>query len=260
MASIETAKNSLITAPSKVIGQLTNLALACEIWYDGRDVSGVRTTTAKVGYTTNYFVFTINGAADTRGAFHDTTGQLDCTSYTTMIAVAREINKVDGWHCRLLGVLGADSSNATIENVTAANCLKKAVQFPITSAAMETHAYCVSRAEGATGMSKGSTYADKVKAIYDEKGAVNVLFYLKVNPTYTGTNCTMTIYSVNGARELENLVGSVVLLATTVVNIFDFTEFPVTSRPGERLIVRIVADTNLAAITENLALGKSIQT
>lgn len=254
---ITIAKNSLITAPSKVLGQLTDLSIGLEIWNSGGFVSGVKTTAATVTYATNAFTMTINGAVDSRiGA----SGVMDCNgTYTTMLLVSHHINSVDGWHCRLKGVLLADSADATITEVAASNCLRVAVQCPIASADMETHAYCISNAEGVTSIPGGLSYADKVRAIYDEGGAANCLFYLKVAPTYTGA-CTMTIYSINGATETENLIGSMVLLATTEPNTYDFTAMPITAQPGERLIVRIVAATNLAAVTENLAIGKSILT
>ncbi len=255
---IAIAKNSLITAPSKVLGQLTDLSIGLEIWNSGGFVSGVRTYAATIKYATNAFTLYINGDVDSRIG---SSGVMDCNGvYTTMLLVSHHINSVDGWHCRLKGVLLSDSADATIIEVAEANCLRVAVQFPVSSADMETHCYCISNAKGVTSIPGGLSYADKVRAIYDEGGAANCLFYLKVTPTFTGTNCTMTIYSINGATETENLIGSMVLVATTNPNTYDFTAMPITALPGERLIVRLVADTNLASVTENLAVGKSILT
>jgi len=255
---IEIAKNSLITATSKPIGHVSDLAPAMQIWYDGRDVSGTKTTAATVTYATATLTLAINGTGDSRVG---SSGAMLCSeaAYDTFGEVEDVINAVDGWHCRLMGVLRSDSTNATLEDKSATNCLRKAVDLTLDTDASDIHSYCVSNAEGATSVPRGCTQADKMKAIYDERGARNCLFYMKFSATLTGVH-TGAIYSVNGATRTERLIGSMVLAATTVANTYDFADFPITANPGERLVVRLSEGTGYTTFDESLINAKSIQT
>lgn len=266
MASIDTAKISLLTAPSKPIGQLSDLAPACEIWYDGSDISGTKVTAATAQYAINTLGLGVNGAADSRIG---PSGLIDCTNaaYDTFGELSDHINSVSGWNCRLLGVLRSDSTNATLEDSgSALNCFKKSIKLKLDTDAIDMHSYCCTAAEGATCSSPDSTFGAKVRSVYNEQGAVNCLFYLKFTSTYAGTSPvqTMTIYSINGATNTENLLGSMILLASTNPNTYDFTHMPVTAKRGERLVVRIKntagSGANLASVDESLAVAKSIRT
>lgn len=265
MAQLDVAQKSLLTAPSKPIGHLSNKVPACEIWHDGSPAAGTVVNAATMQYATATLTLSINGSADSRVG---SSGALACSGATlnTFGELSDAINKVDGWHCRLLAVKRSDSTNATLEDSgSALDCYHRARTLLIDTDALEMHSYCVTAAEGVSGSNRGRTFADKVKAIYDEHGHRNCLFYLKVNPTYTGTNAvaTMTIYSVNGATNSETLLGTFILGATTVVNTFDFTKMPIVALEGERLVVRICvtadANANLASITESLIVAKSIK-
>lgn len=256
---IEIAKSSLLTATSKPIGHISDKAPALEVWYDGSAVSGTTTTAATVKYATDTFTFYINGAVDSRIG---SSGVVDCNnaSYNTFGELSAHINSVDGWHMRLKGVLESGSADATLlDRSTAVNCLRTAVDFLIDTDAMDIHSFCISNAEGPTAVKRGSTEADKVKAIYDERGAVNCLFYLKFTATLTGV-ATGAIYSINGATHTENLIGTMVFAATTVANTYDFSDFPITANPGERLVVLITEGTGYTTVDEALINAKSIQT
>lgn len=254
------AKMSLLTAPSKPIGQLTGLAPAAEIWYDGSPISGTAVTSATMQYTTNALTLSVNGSGDSRIG---SSGVIDCTdgAYDTFGELEKAINAVPGWHCRLLGALAADSTNATVEDSgSALGCLKTTQKLLIDTSALLTHGFCITNASIPVAPAE-----NKRKAIYDERGAVNCLFYLYYVATFSadsGDTMTMTIYSVDRANDTETLLGSIVLAATTVANELDFTNMPITSRYNEQLVIRFTAGgTNpvFTAVTSAVVNGKSIR-
>lgn len=254
MASIETAKISLLTAPSKPIGHLANLVPAGEIWYDGSNAAGVPVTAATVAHATDTLTLTINGAVDSRiGA----SGLIDCndSAYDTYGELSDHINSVDGWHFRLLGPLRADSTDADLNELAAANCFKLPKQLTITTTTI--HSYCISNATGTMAAGGSTSFDRKVQAIYDEHGAANCLFYFLYNGTDTGI-ITMTIYSINGATNTETLLGTFVMTTDTEYS-DDFTGMPVTALAGDRLVVRLVAGTSIDSITDSIIVAKSIQ-
>lgn len=254
---VTTAKISLLTAPSKPIGHLADLAPACEIWYDGRDVAGVKTTTADIAHATDTYTFQINDAVDTRlGANLDGLVDTSDSGTDTYGEFSDHINSVDGWHCRLLGALRANSTDADMNELTEISCLKKAISCTITTVAI--HTYCITNAEGASAYGGSTSFNDKAKAIYDEKGAANCLFYFSYNGTDTGV-ITMTIYSINGVTNTETLLGTFVMTTDTEYS-DDFTAMPVTALAGDRLVIRLVAGTSIDSITNSLIVAKSIQT
>jgi hypothetical protein len=258
MANIEVAKMSLLTAPSKGIGHIADKAPAMEIWYDGSPIAGVATTSATVQYTTDTLFFKINGSIDTRlgdGA------EVDCNnaSYNTAILVERHINSIDGWHCRLLGVLGASSSDAVYEDSAAAlNCLRTAAVINIDTSAHLTHSFCITNATAPVNVPSGLQGTMKREAIYDERGAMNCLFYLSYIVTLGGTS-TCNFYSINRVTETENLLGTILPAASNLVNTFDFKGIPLTAQPGEQLVVIHTDNTSLTS-TSSIINAKSIRT
>jgi hypothetical protein len=258
MANIEVAKLSLLTAPSKGIGHIADKAPAMEIWYDGSPIAGVATTSATIQYATTTLTFNINGAVDTRiGA----SGLMVCsgTGYDTAIEVERAINKVDGWCCRLLGVLGASSTDAVyVDSGAALNCLRKAATICIETSTHLTHSFCVTNAPTPANIPSGLNGTMKREAIYDERGAMNCLFYLSYIVTLGGTS-TCNFYSINRVTETETLLGTILPAATNVVNTFDFKGIPLTAQPGEQLVVIHTDDTSLTS-TSSIINAKSIRT
>lgn len=255
---IELAKLSLLTAPTQKTAVLDDTAPMLEIWNDGQDVSNARVTAATVTLASSVFTFTINDSADTRLG---TSGQIDCTgaSYDTLTEFVRKVNSVDGWYCRPLMGLPTSSTNATLIDVGESKCLKICVQCKIDTSAALIHGYHVTATEGmVVACSPGTSPGNKLKAIYDERGCVNCLFYLKYTATLGGTS-TLVIYSINGVTETVNYIGAIIPAATTVANTLDFTQMPITSNPGERLLVLVTDNTSLA-ITESSCIGKSIRT
>ena len=259
MADMNTARLSLLTAPSKFVAGLDDTAPVLEVWHDGSDVAGVQTTAATFAIATDVMTLTINGAVDTRIG---SSGTLTMTGATldTITEVAAAINKVSGWYCRVLGALVGDTTNAVILDVTAVTCYKTAVKCYFDTSAAKFHTYNISNCEGAAvSCSPGTTLANKINAIYYEKEAANCLFYLKVNPTLGGGTETFVFYSVNGATETESVIGTIDYTTSTTAETYDFTECPITALSGERLVIRLADSTSLA-ITESLCIGKSIKT
>lgn len=257
MANIEVAKMSLLTAPSKGIGHIEDKAPAMEIWYDGSPVSGTPTYDASIAYATTSFTLKINGAVDTRIGV---TGIMLCSggSYNTAIKIERVVNAVDGWHCRLLGVLGASSTDATLEDVGDTKCLRSAVQFPIDTSAHKTHSFCITNASSPVNTPSELQGTMKREAIYDERGAMNCLFYLSYIVTLGGTS-SLKFYSINRVTETENLIGTLVPAGTNTVNTFDFKGAPLTAQPGEQLVI-IHTDSSSLASTSSIINAKSIRT
>ena len=256
MANIEMAKLSLLTAPSKPIGHITDKVPAMEIWYDGSPIDGTATTAATIQYATATLTCSINGSGDSRIG---SSGAMLCSgaAYDTAIEVERVINAVPGWNCRLLGVLGAASMNATMEDSGAAlNCLRTAAQVKVDTSALLTQSWCITNASDPV-FSSGSSIVDKRSSVYDERGAVNCLFYLYYTVTLGGAS-TLKVYSIDRRTETENLLGTFVPAATTVANTFDFTDQPITARHGEQLVIIHTDDTSLSC-EESIINAKSIR-
>lgn len=257
---IELAKLSLLTAPTKPPSVLDDTLVVGEIWFDGQDVSNAAVTSATVAMASSVLTFTINGAADTRGAF-DSSGQIDCTAaaYNTITELERAINAIDGWYFRALGTLVGGSTNAVLLDITETSCLEKCVKVYADTSEALFHGWCISNCAGiAIGCPPGTSAGNKKHAIYDERGARNALYYLKWTATLGGT-ATAVVYSINGATNTENAIGAYLPAANGVVNTLDLQEMPITANPGERLFFRIDDNTSLA-ITEASCIGKSIRT
>lgn len=247
-----------IVAPTCAQAMLTDKYQLMTIWHDGSPTEdGTAVTAATVAFgSTNDITLTINGAEDSRIGSSGVIAT-DGAGYDTYAEIYRDINKAQGWHCRLEGVLGSDTSTAEPNDLLAISCLgiHNAQTLTATTAVLDDHGLVISnRKPCATGTKSG----DKIRMIEDEHGAVNKLYYLWLTMTdATAASAALRVYSVLGI-ESEELVFEQLPSATTVETKLDFTKRPIISKPGHHLVIRYYGGGEVSACSECMVNGKSV--
>ena len=245
-----------IIAPSKCLGSyITNLAPAMTIWHDGSpwaDGTAVTAATVEVAAGGD-MTFTISGGTESRIG----SSGVITVSGLTALEVYREVNQVQGWHCRLEGLRGADTVDNSMGTFAEASCFNKQCTLLIDTAVLDVHGLVVSNRKHTHS---GGTGASKVAAMENEGGAINKLYYIWITATdATAASAEITIHSITGATtDGETLIGSYLPSATTVETILDFSKNPITAKPGEHLLIRYVAGGAMTAVTELLVNAKSV--
>lgn len=269
--SIDLSKAHEIVTPIKPNGYLSNLAPGITVWHDGSPTeSGTAVTSAYVtiAASTGDITFHINGTTNTDDRI-GSSGAIDVSgaSYDTYKQIYDHINSVQGWYCRLDGVLpstAAGTENA-LNELAQTSCYKRAVACPIDTAGIDKHGLCISNRRYAT-VRNGHSGNGKLAAIEDEHGAINRLYYLWLTATDAGTGL-IKIYSVgpntcttdkesNAMEEIQ--LFHIPSSATTVETKLDFLSHPITAKPGHHLVIEYSSSDAVSAVTECFALGKSI--
>jgi len=234
-------------------GTWTDLCPIMTIWHDGSATAGGTAVTAAtittVAGTTNTITLTINGSADTRiGGGADGVVDLMEAGYDTCGEVYDHINSVQGWNCRLEGVLRAsllkDATRAIVIAAAEQTCYKTGVAIlrdsDVTSkAAGFEHGWVISQRAVKTARGKYG----KIRAIEHEHGYRNILDKLSVTLTYAADSAVIYVYQVKGTT--EELVHSQTAAATTVAGTWTPAS-PIIADPGYHLLIIAI---NVSAVT-----------
>ncbi len=232
-------------------GTQTDLCEMIEIWHDGSSTeAGVAVTAATittVAGTTNTITLTINGAVDSRiGA----SGIIDCedAAWDTAGEVYDHINSVQGWCCRIKGMLRAgvmsEGGRATMLAAAAQTCYRKPVAILRDSdigskAAGFEHGWVLSAREAPTYYGQKG----KIRGIESEHRYRISLAYLSVTLTFVADTAILYVYKVKGTTETE--IHQQASGATTVAGTWTPTKEKLLD-PDEHILVLAV---NVSAVT-----------
>jgi len=225
------------------------------IWHDGsptEDGTAVTAATIAVqdGTTPVDITLTINGAVDSRIGASGVMNLLGA-SYNTAGEVYDHVNSVQGWNCRIEGMLRAgvlsDGTRGCVIAQSATTCFKTPVTIlrdtTITSkSAGWEHGGVISQRAAPTW---GTASKGKIRAIESEHGFRNQLDYLSFTSTYASGTSTINVYETDGVT--ETLVHTQAGGATTVAGTYTPTK-PIIAAPGYRLMVQLVNSAAMTAI------------
>ncbi len=194
-------------------GTQTDLCEMIEIWHDGSPTeAGTAVTAATIGVSTGTtpvaITLGINGAADARIG---STGVIDLLSatYNTAGECYDHINSVQGWNCRLKGMLRAGlmsdgTRSCNLEVTAATNCYKKPViilrdsNIGSKSAGFE-HGWALSAREAPTYYGQKG----KIRGIEFEHRNRITLAYMSVTLTFAADTAILYVYKIKGNVETE---------------------------------------------------------
>ena len=248
-----------IVTPTSLAGcRLTDTYDIMTIWHDGSPTeAGTAVTAATVAYgDTNDITLTINAAGDGRIGSSGVIAT-DAGGFNTYVEVYREINKAQGWHCRLEGVLGSATSTAECMDLTEISCLgyDNAQILLGDTSILDVHGLVISNRRVCN---TGGRPGEKLRKIEDEHSAINKVSYIWITATdATAASAVLRIYSIKGV-ESETLMFEQLPAATTVETILNFSARPIVALPDEHLLVQYVAGGALTAISECMVNGKSV--